>query len=43
MITETYHRPEKSFFHEPPELQRQVDTGKLVQKLLEKEADIDKY
>ena len=42
MISEIYQRPDKSYFQEPPELQSQVDMGKLVQKFLPKQADIDK-
>ena len=39
---ETYQRPDKSFFQEPQELEGLVNTGKLVQKFLPKQADIDK-
>ena len=42
VISETYQRPDKSYFQEPPELQGLVSTGKLVQKLLPKQADVDK-
>ena len=42
MISEVYQRPDKSYFHEPLELQDLVKTGKLVQKFLPKQADIDK-
>ena len=35
-------RPDKSYFQEPPELQGLVNTGKLVQKFLPKQADVDK-
>ena len=42
VISETYQRPDKSYFQEPPELQGLVSTGKLVQKFLPKQADIDK-
>ena len=38
MISEIYQRTEKTYFQEPPELQSQVDTGKLVPK----QGDIDK-
>ena len=41
VISEMYQRTDKSYFQEPPELQSQVDTGKQVQKLLPKQADID--
>ena len=30
-ISETYQRPDKSYFQEQPELQSLVSTGKLVQ------------
>ena len=36
-----YQRPDKSYFQEPPELASLVNTGKLVQKFLPKQADID--
>ena len=42
MISETYQRPDKPYFLEPPGLQGLVRTGKLVQKFLPKQADIDK-
>ena len=42
VISEIHQRPDKSYFQEPPELQGLVSTGKLVQKLLPKQADIDK-
>ena len=42
MMSEIYQRPDKFYFQEPPELQSQVNTGKLVQKFLPKQADIDK-
>ena len=32
MISDTYQRPDKSYFQEPPELQGLVSRGKLVQK-----------
>ena len=41
MISEIYQRPDKSYFQEPPELQSQVDRGKLMQKVLPKQAVID--
>ena len=34
VISEIYQRPDKLYFQEPPELQSQVDTGKLVQMFL---------
>ena len=42
VILETYQRPDKSFFQEPEELHSLVNTGKLVQKFLPKQADIEK-
>ena len=42
VISETYHRPDMSFFQEPHELESLVNTGNLVQKCLPKQADIDK-
>ena len=42
VISEIYQRPDKSYFQEPPELLGLVNTGKLVQKILPKQADIDK-
>ena len=42
VISEIYQRPNKSHFQELPELQSQMDTDKLVQKVLPKQADIDK-
>ena len=42
IISETYQRPDKSYFQEPPELDSLVNTGRLVQKLLPKQKDIDK-
>ena len=42
VISETYQRPEKSFFQEPGKLESLVNTGNLVQKSLPKQADIDK-
>ena len=41
-ISEIFQRSDKSYFREPPELQSQVDTGKPVQKFLQKQGDIDK-
>ena len=32
VISETYQRPNRSYFQEPPELESLVRTGKLVQK-----------
>ena len=42
VISEMYHRPDRSYFQEPPELESLVSTGKLVQRFLPKQADIDK-
>ena len=42
VTSEMYQRPDKSYFQEATELQAWVNTGKLVQKFLSKEADIDK-
>ena len=42
VITETYQRPDRSYLQEPPELESLVSTGKLVQNVLPKQADIDK-
>ena len=39
---ETYQRPDKSSFQEPQELESLVNTGRLVQKFLPKQADTDK-
>ena len=37
-----YQRPDKSYFQEPKDLESLVDTSKIVQKVLPKQADIDK-
>ena len=42
VILEMYQRPDKSHLQDLPELQGLVSTGKLVQKFLSKQADIDK-
>ena len=42
VISEMYQRPDKSCFQEPQELDSLVNMGKLVQKFLPKQADIDK-
>ena len=42
IISETYERPDKSYFQEPKELENLVNKGRLVQKFLLKQADIDK-
>ena len=31
VISETYQRPDRSYFQEPPELDSLINTGKLVQ------------
>ena len=36
IISETYQRPDKSYFQETPEMLSQLDTGKLVQTFLPK-------
>ena len=42
VISETYQRPDKSFFQEPKELSDHINTFNLIQKFLPKQADIDK-
>ena len=42
IILEVYQRPDKSYLQEPSVLPRQVGRGKLVQKALSKQADLDK-
>ena len=42
MVSETYQRPDKSYFQEPQELDNLINTGKLVQRFLPKQTDIDK-
>ena len=42
IISKTYQRPDKSCFQEPKELENLVNTGRLVQKFLLNQADIDK-
>ena len=42
VISETYQRPDRSYFQEPPELDSLINVGRLVQKVLQKQADIDK-
>ena len=42
IISETYESPDKSYIGEPHELADLVDTSKLIQKFLSKQADIDK-
>ena len=42
LYSETYQRPDRSYFQEPPELDSIINTGGLVQKILPKQTDIDK-
>ena len=42
VISETFQRPDKTFFQDPKELNDLINTGDLVQKFLSKQADIDK-
>ena len=42
IISETYQRPDRSYYQEPPDLENLINTGRLVQKFLLKQADIDK-
>ena len=42
IISETYQRLDKSYFQEPQELESVINTGKLVQKFIPKQADVDK-
>ena len=42
VISETYQRPNRSYFQEALELYSLISTGKLVQKFLHKHPDIDK-
>ena len=42
IISEAYHRPDKSFLQEPKELNDLVNTGNFIQMFLPKQADIDK-
>ena len=37
-----YERPDKSYFQEPQELESLINTDSLLQKVLPKQADIDK-
>ena len=41
VISETYQRSDKSYFQEQQELDSLISTGKLVQKFLLKQTDID--
>ena len=42
IISETYERPDTSYVQEPCELTDLIDTTKLIQKILQKQMDIDK-
>ena len=42
IISEVYHRPDKSQLAEPPELKNLVNTNNIVQEHLPKQTDIDK-
>ena len=42
IISERYQRPDKKYFQEPKDLESLVDTSKIVQMFLPKQADIDK-
>ena len=42
VISETYQKPDKSFFQAPQELESLINIGRLVKKFLPKLADIDK-
>ena len=42
IIYEIYQRPDKNYFQEPKDLESLVDTSKIVQKFLLKQANIDK-
>ena len=42
VITRMYQRTDKSYFQEPQELESLINTGRLMQKFIPKQADIDK-
>ena len=42
IISEAYERPDKSYIQEPTELKDLIDTTKLIQKFLPKQANIEK-
>ena len=42
VISETYQWPDKAFFQEPQILENLINTSRLVQKFMPKQADIDK-
>ena len=41
LFSETFQRPDKSFFQDPKELNDLINTGNLIQKFLPRQADID--
>ena len=42
VISETYQRPDRSYFQEQPDFDSLISTSKLVQNFLLKQTDIDK-
>ena len=42
IISENYQRPDKSFYQEPKELEKLINTDNFIQKFLPKQADIDR-
>ena len=42
VISETFQRPDKTFFQDPKELNDLINTGSLIHKFLPKQVDIDK-
>ena len=42
VISETFQRPNKSFFQDPKELNDLINMGNLIPKFLPKQADIDR-
>ena len=42
IISEIYHRPDKTFFQVPQELADLISTSNLIQRLLPRQTDIDK-
>ena len=42
IISETFQRPDKSFFQNPKELEDLIDKENLIHKFLPKQTDIDK-
>ena len=42
IISEAYQRPDKHFLQEPKEFNDLINMGNLIQKILPKQADIDK-